>query len=406
MPASSPPAAPIWTPAVVPLVHCLGRELAKEPGQDPGGRPHRQCPDPYGALPEQLGAVPGPCDGGRAGSGGGRPGCGPRRGRRAGRYRARRLQRHRGRTRRRIAASTSCCCAEAGRHAHPQEPPRRPHRPLVLDPSRRRPALAARLVRRRSPGDRHGAAARERGRAARRHPRHRHPLGPGQSLGPAPRTAKQHRPGRRSRGAGRPPRSGPERGGRARPALLGRARPAAPAPRRRPEPAPLALRAALVRDHRPAGLGQDHGAPPVRPALSARSGREAQRRRRHPLLRLVLHRRGRPHRHGRPLHEPGQRPGNRRRGMARLSRPPAQAPGPPAAERRARRPLGQGPARRPRCGRHRPRPRRPLAPGRDREPARHPPAGLPRAHQGRSGRRASPTSSAASASATGRRSGE
>ena len=77
------------------------------------------------------------------------------------------------------------------------------------------------------------------------------------------------------------------------------------------------LRAALVRHHRAAGRGQDHGARQLRSAFPARAEVRqggAARRRRHAQLRLVVHRRGDPPRHGRPLYDAGlERTGRRRR---------------------------------------------------------------------------------------------
>ena len=70
------------------------------------------------------------------------------------------------------------------------------------------------------------------------------------------------------------------------------------------------LRSALVRHHRPARRRQDHGAGEFRAEISARARRDARGdrgRRRHALLRLVVHRRGRADRHRRPLHDAGFR---------------------------------------------------------------------------------------------------
>ena len=81
------------------------------------------------------------------------------------------------------------------------------------------------------------------------------------------------------------------------------------------------VRAAVVRDHRRAGIRQDDGAAQLGPEVSARAaGRQgrAARRRRHPQLRLVVHRRGGLPRHGRPLHDAGFRcrVGQRRAGAS------------------------------------------------------------------------------------------
>ena len=103
-------------------------------------------------------------------------------------------------------------------------------------------------------------------------------------------------------------------------------------------------------------------------------------------------------RHRRPLRAAGEPARGRRRRVARLPRPPEEAPRPPGAQRRHRR----DPGRHPRRGRRRdprPRPRDPQAPGRARPAARDPPAGLPAGHQGRPRSRASSRASTASPTA-------
>jgi type VI secretion system protein ImpL len=72
----------------------------------------------------------------------------------------------------------------------------------------------------------------------------------------------------------------------------------------------LSLRAALVCHHRPARRRQDHGAGQFGAEIPARARHRAvrrRRRRRHALLRLVVHRGRRADRHGRPLHHAGHR---------------------------------------------------------------------------------------------------
>ena len=174
-------------------------------------------------------------------------------------------------------------------------------------------------------------------------------------------------------------RPGGRRRCRHRRAVPGGARRAQAPQARRPQ---VAARDAVVRDHRPARRRQDHGAAPVRPRLPVRPDRRPARRRRHPQLRLVLHRGGGADRHRRPLPAAGEpRRGGRRR-MARLPRPPEEAPRPPRPERRA----GRHPRRRPRRGRRlgpRPRPRDPQAPRRALRAAGATAAGLPARHQGR-----------------------
>ena len=86
----------------------------------------------------------------------------------------------------------------------------------------------------------------------------------------------------------------------------------------------LSLRAAVVRDHRPARRRQDDGAAECRPALPARRrdgpGR-GRRCRRHAAVRLVVHRGRRADRHRRPLHDAGFRRRGRPRRLGGLSRP-------------------------------------------------------------------------------------
>ena len=107
------------------------------------------------------------------------------------------------------------------------------------------------------------------------------------------------------------------------------------------------LRSALVRHHRPAGRGQDHGAGQFRAEVSARARGNAggdRRRRRHPLLRLVVHRRGRADRHRRPLHDAGLRRKSRQGKLVRLPRHAEEEPPAPADQRRDRRHQRRGPA--------------------------------------------------------------
>ena len=77
---------------------------------------------------------------------------------------------------------------------------------------------------------------------------------------------------------------------------------------RQRRPRHLSLRPALVRPDRPARRGQDDGAGQLRaevPAGAAAPAGRRRRHRRHALLRLVVHRRRRADRHGRPLHDAG-----------------------------------------------------------------------------------------------------
>ena len=91
--------------------------------------------------------------------------------------------------------------------------------------------------------------------------------------------------------------------------------------------------------------------------LAEQPARRHPRHRRHPQLRLVVHRRGGDPGHRRPLHHPGQpRRGGQRR-LARLPGPAQEAPAAPAHQRRpgGRQPVGpaaavRGRARRPRPG--------------------------------------------------------
>ena len=100
----------------------------------------------------------------------------------------------------------------------------------------------------------------------------------------------------------------------------------------------LPVRAAVVPDHRRARVGQDHRTAQLRPQVSAgRSGRRPRRsrRRRHPPLRLVVHRPGGADRHCRPLHHARQRPRNRSQHLERVSQDVGQGPAAPARQRRA-----------------------------------------------------------------------
>jgi hypothetical protein len=188
----------------------------------------------------------------------------------------------------------------------------------------------------------------------------------------------------------RAPRAGFGRGGRGRERRgrppghhEGRAVHSAPGDRRA---GGLPLRAPLVRDHRPARLGQDHGARQFRPQVPAGQGpdpRGGGGGRRHALLRLVVHRGRGAHRHGGPLHHPGLEPPGRPRQLAEL---PGAAQAQPAEAAHQRRPRGDQPG-----GPAHLRPRRDRGPcGRDPQAAhraaRAPARRLPRLrplHQGR-----------------------
>ncbi len=152
----------------------------------------------------------------------------------------------------------------------------------------------------------------------------------------------------------------------------------------------LSLRAALVRDHRPARRRQDDGAAQCRPALPARRrdgpGRRG-RRRRHAALRLVVHRERRDDRHGGPLHHAGFRRRRRPRRLGGVPRPAEAHPHAPAAQRRDRRHRAQ--RHRPSLRRRAPRPCSLHPPSRHRvgDPPRRPHPGLRDAHQGRPDRR-------------------
>ena len=152
----------------------------------------------------------------------------------------------------------------------------------------------------------------------------------------------------------------------------------------------LSLRAAVVRDHRPARRRQDDRPSQCRAALSARrrngpgcgSGGG-----RHEALRLVVHRRGGADRHGRPLYHAGFRRRGRPRRMGGFSRPPEAHARAPALERRHRRDLGRRDRRR--AARRAPG-ARPLDPPPGQGALRQalgPVAGLCALHQGRPDRR-------------------
>ena len=150
------------------------------------------------------------------------------------------------------------------------------------------------------------------------------------------------------------------------------------------------LRSPVVRDHRAARFGQDHGASQLRAAVSARAaprqGRAA-RRRRHAQLRLVVHRRGGLPRHRRPLHHAGFRCGVGQRRVERVPRAAEEVPRAAAAQRRDRDGQRAGSADA-RPGRARGARRSGAQPPRRVESrAADPAAGLRAGHQVRSGRR-------------------
>ncbi len=90
-----------------------------------------------------------------------------------------------------------------------------------------------------------------------------------------------------------------------------------------------ALRPALVSDHRPAGRRQDDGAGQFGAEIPARRRQPGQShpgRRRHALLRLVVHRRGGADRHRRALHDAGFRRQGRPQELALVSRDARQEP--------------------------------------------------------------------------------
>ncbi len=93
----------------------------------------------------------------------------------------------------------------------------------------------------------------------------------------------------------------------------------------------LSVRAAVVRDHRPARRRQDHRAVECRSQFSARRRNGAERggrRRWHPHVRLVVHRQRGADRHRRALHHAGFR---RRGGQGGLAGVPGVAPAHPGA---------------------------------------------------------------------------
>ncbi len=152
----------------------------------------------------------------------------------------------------------------------------------------------------------------------------------------------------------------------------------------------LSLRAAVVRDHRPARRRQDHRAAERRPVVPARrrdGAERGRRRRRHAHVRLVVHRERGADRHRRPLHHAGFRRGGGQGGLAGLPRPAEAHPRPPAAERRAGRDRIVRYRRRTRRGTARACPRDP-PPGQGTvRPAWRARAGLCAVHQGRPDRR-------------------
>ena len=100
------------------------------------------------------------------------------------------------------------------------------------------------------------------------------------------------------------------------------------------------LRPSLVPHHRAARRRQDDGAGEFGPQVSARRGQRRDRgpgRRRHALLRLVVHRRSGADRHRRPLHHAGFGRQGRSPQLARLSRHAGPQPSPAADQRRDRR---------------------------------------------------------------------
>ena len=123
--------------------------------------------------------------------------------------------------------------------------------------------------------------------------------------------------------------------------------------------------------------------------LADAQGRAAggARRRRHPQLRLVVHRRGGADRHRRPLHHAGQQQRGRQQRLARLPETAQAAPQAPAAERRAGGDQPVRPGEPERRGARRARAGDPQAHPRAARPARRAHPGLCAVHQGRSGRR-------------------
>ena len=172
----------------------------------------------------------------------------------------------------------------------------------------------------------------------------------------------------------------------------------------------LPLRAAVVRHHRPAGRRQDDGAAEQRAEVPAgrRDGPgRGGRCRRHAALRLVVHRERRADRHRRPLHHAGFR-------MQRSIAPGWDAfldllqpdPAAPAAERRHRRDRAQRHRRRAAAQErlaHARAIRRRIKELEEPPGIRMPVYAL--LHQGRSDRRASPSSSTTSTASGAARSG-
>ena len=116
-----------------------------------------------------------------------------------------------------------------------------------------------------------------------------------------------------------------------------------------------ALRPAVVRLHRAAGIGQDDRPAQLRPALLAGRLRRAspvEGHRRHAQLRLVVHRRGRLPRHGGPVHDAGLRCVGRQRRLEGIPRAADQVSQAPSDQRRHPHHQRQGPAH---PGRVRPR---------------------------------------------------
>ncbi len=96
----------------------------------------------------------------------------------------------------------------------------------------------------------------------------------------------------------------------------------------------------MVRHHRPARRRQDHGAAERRAALHAGRAdgpRRGRGRRRHPAVRMVVHRRRRADRHGRALHHAGFGCRGRPRRLGGLPGAAEAHPAAPAAERGDRR---------------------------------------------------------------------
>ena len=113
----------------------------------------------------------------------------------------------------------------------------------------------------------------------------------------------------------------------------------------------------------------------------------SQGRRRHPQLRLVVHRRRRADRHRRPLHHPGQPRGGRQGGLGGLPHAAQDASPPSADQRRAGVDQPVRPCRALRSRAHRPCPGHQGAHPRAAHPVRHPLPDLRAVHQVRPGRR-------------------